>query len=61
MEHAGLYLDSSKYVALRANVEGDQLNSRFQHTHKNKSVKAHRIVEEKLVIIQDEYCYLDKY
>ena len=53
--------DSPECAALRANVEGDRLNSRFQHTHKNKSVKAHGVVEEKSVIIQDEYCYLDKY
>ena len=53
--------DSPECVALRANVEGDQLNSRFQRTHKNKSVKAHGIMEEKSVIIQDEFRYLDKY
>ena len=61
MEHADPCPDSSEYVALRANVEGDRLNSRFQHTHKNKSVKAHGVMEEKLVIIHDEYRYLDKY
>ena len=54
-------LDSSEYAAPRADVEGDRLNSRFQHTHKNKSVKAYGVVEEKSVIIQDEYHYLDKY
>ena len=53
--------DSPECAALRANVEGDRLNSSFQHTHKNKSVKAHKVMEEKLVIIQDEYRYLDKY
>ena len=53
--------DSPECVALRADMEGDRLNSQFQHTHKNKSVKAHRVMEEKLVIIQDEYRYLDKY
>ena len=47
--------DSPECAALRADVEGDQLNSRFQHIHKNKSVKTHGIIEEKLVIIQDEY------
>ena len=52
--------DSPECAALRADVEGDRLNSRFQHTHKNKLVKAHRVIEEKLVIIQDEYHYLDK-
>ena len=40
--------DGSEYAALRANVEGDRLNSRFQHTHKNKSVKAHGIMEGKI-------------
>ena len=53
--------DSPECAALRADVEGDRLNSRFQHTHKNKSVEAHGIMEEKSVIIQDEYRYLDKY
>ena len=53
--------DSPKCAALRADVEGNRLNSRSQHTHKNKSVKAHGVVEEKLVITQDEYRYLDKY
>ena len=42
-------------------MEGDRLNSQLQHTHKNKSVKAHGVVEGKLVITQDEYRYLDKY
>ena len=51
--------DSPECVALRADVDGDRLNSRFQHTHKNKSV--HGVMEEKSVIIQDEYRYLDKY
>jgi len=53
--------DSPECAALRADMEGDRLNSRFQHTHKNKSVKAHGVMEEKSVIIQDEYHYLDKY
>ena len=53
--------DSPECTALRADMEGDRLNSRFQHIHKNKSVKAHEVMEEKSVIIQDEYCYLDKY
>ena len=53
--------DSPECAALRADLEGDRLNSRFQHTHENKSVKAHVIMEEKLVIIQDEYRYFDKY
>ena len=38
--------NSPECAALRANVEGNRLNSRFQHTHKNKSVKAHEVVEE---------------
>ena len=54
-------LDSPECAALRADVEGDRLNSRFQHTQKNKLVKAHGVMEEKSVIIQDEYRYLDKY
>ena len=53
--------DNPEYAALRADVEADRLNSQFQHTYKNKLVKAHGIMEEKLVIIQDEYCYLGKY
>ena len=61
MEHIGLCPDSSEYVALRADVEGDRLNSRFQHIHENKSVKAHGVVKEKSVIIQDGHRYLDKY
>ena len=53
-------LDSPECVALRANMEGNRLNSRFQHTYKNKSSKANGIMEEKSVITQDEYCCLDK-
>ena len=53
--------DSPECAALRADMKGDRLNSRFQHIHKNKSVKAHGVMEEKSVIIQDEYRYLDKY
>ena len=53
--------DSPKCVALRADVEGDRLNSLFQHTHKNKSIKVHGIMEGRSVIIQDESRYLDKY
>ena len=53
--------DSPECTALRADMKGDLLNSRFQHIRKNKSVKAHGVVEEKSVIIQDEYHYLDKY
>ena len=54
-------LDSPEYAALRADMKGDWLNSRFQHIHKNKSAKARGVVEEKSVIIHDEYRYLDKY
>ena len=43
--------DSPECVALRADVEGDRLNSRFQHTHKNNLVKAHGVMEGKLVIV----------
>ena len=53
--------DSPECAALRADVEGNRLNSRFQHTHKNKSIKAHGIMEGKSVIAQDRSCYLDKH
>ena len=53
--------DSPECAALRANLKGDRLNSQFQHIHKNKSVKAHGVVQEELIIVQDEYHYLDKY
>ena len=53
--------DSPECVALRVDMKGDRLNSRFQRTHKNKLVKAHGVMEEKSVIIQDEYRYLDEY
>jgi hypothetical protein len=54
-------LDSPECAALRADMEGNRLNSRLQHTHKNKSVKAYGVMEGKSVIIHDEYRYLDKY
>ena len=41
-------LDSPECAALRADVEGNRLNSRFQHTHKNKLVKAYEVVEGKI-------------
>ena len=41
-------LDSPECVALRADIEGDRLNNQFQHTHKDKLVKAHGVVEEKI-------------
>ena len=47
--------DSPECAALRADMRGDRLNSRFQHIHKNKSFKTHGIMEGKSVIIQDEY------
>ena len=53
--------DSLECAPLRADMRGDQLNSRFQHIHKNKSVKAHGVMQEESVIILDEYHYLDKY
>ena len=53
--------DSPKCAALRADMKGDRLNSRFQHIHKNKSIKAHGVVQEESVIVQDEYHYLDKH
>ena len=52
---------SPECAALRADVEENRLNSRFQHTYKNKSVKAHGFMEGKSVIIQDEYRYFEKY
>ena len=36
--------DSPECAALRADMKGDRLNSRFQHIHKNKSVKARGVV-----------------
>ena len=54
-------LDSPECAALRADMKGDRLNSRLQHIRKNKSVKAHGIMEGKSIIIQDEYHYLNKY
>ena len=53
--------DSPECAALRADMEGNRLNSRFQHTHKNKSIKAHGIMEGKSVIAQDKSRYLDKH
>ena len=53
--------DSPECAALRADMKGDRLNSRFQHIHENKSIKAHGIMEAKSVIAQDRSCYLDKY
>ena len=38
--------DSPECVALRADIKGDRLNSRFQHIHKNKSVKAHGLCKK---------------
>ena len=53
--------DSPECAALRADMKGDRLNSRFQHIHKNKSIKAHGVMQEESVIILDEYHCLDKY
>ena len=54
-------LDSPECAALRADMEGDRLKSRFQHIHQNKSIEAHGIIEGKSVITQDKSCYLDKH
>ena len=36
--------DSPECAALRVDMKGDRLNSRFQYIHKNKLVKAHEVV-----------------
>ena len=38
--------DSPECAALRADMRGDRLNSRFQHIHKNKSIKAHGLYKK---------------
>ena len=53
--------DSLECVALRADMEGDRLNSQFQYIHKNKSVKAHGVMEGTSVIVQNESRCLNKY
>ena len=53
--------NSPECAAMRADMKGDRLNSRFQHIHENKSVKAHVVVQEESIIIQDEYHSLNKY
>ena len=53
--------DSLECAAMRADTKGDRLNSRFQYIHENESVKAHGVVQEELVIVQDEYHCLDEY
>ena len=53
--------DGPECAALRADMEGNRLNSQFQHAHKNKSIKAHVIMEGKSVITQDRSRYLDKH
>ena len=53
--------DSPECAALRADMKGDRLNSSFQHIHKNKSVKAHEVVQGESVIVQDGYHSLNKY
>ena len=53
--------NSPECAALRADMEGNRLNSRFQHTHKDKSIKAHEIMEGKPVIAQDRSRYSDKH
>ena len=49
--------DSPKCAALRADMRGNRLNSRSQHVHKNESIKAHGIVQEESVIIQDKILF----
>ena len=49
--------DSPECTALRADMERNRLNSRFQHIHKNKSIKTQGVVLEESVIILDEYHY----
>ena len=53
--------DSLECAALRADMKGDPLNSRFQHIHKNKLIKAHEIMEGKSVIAHDRSRYLGKH
>ena len=53
--------DSPECAAMRADMKGDRLNSRFLHIHENKSVKAHGIMEGKSVIAKDRSRYLDKH
>ena len=53
--------DSLECAVLRADMKGDRLNSRFQHIHKNKSVKARGVVQEESAITQDRSRYLDKH
>ena len=53
--------DSPECAALRADMEGNRLNSRFQHTQKNKLIKAYGIMEGKSVITQARSRYLDKH
>ena len=36
--------DSLECTAMRADMKGDRLNSRFQFIHENKSIKAHWVV-----------------
>ena len=53
--------DSPECMALRADIEGNRLNSLFQHIYKNKLVKAYGIMEGKSVIAQDRSRCLDKH
>ena len=52
--------DSPECAALRADMRGDRLNSRFQYIHENASVRAYGVVQEESVIIHDK-CHLNKY
>ena len=38
--------DSPECTAMRADMKGDRLNSRFQHIYENKSVKAHGVCKK---------------
>ena len=38
-----VFPDSPECAALRADMRGDRLNSRFWHIHKHKSVKKNRL------------------
>ena len=53
--------DSPECADLRVDMKGDRLNIQLLHIHENKSVKAHWVVLEESVIIQDKCHYLNKY
>ena len=43
--------DNPECAALRADMQGDRLNSRFQHIHENKLVKPREVTKGKSVIV----------